>query len=193
MALPYKIRKGYKDMSRKEKSSPENMLAGVKWRLQLFDDADADKDGRLNKEEFKNFYKAMEAKLTEMVGGAYHLTDEDLENSHAAHDLDGNGHVTKDEVLWSRKIKLMFYMTMKLTKEMVAIFKEDLELFYDLPAEVQNKMILRKIEKGFSLKGADTISPIFEAADKDGDGKLNRAEWQEFSMKLADTMAEKYG
>ena len=35
-------------------------------------------------------------------------------------------------------------------------------------------MIMRKIEKGYSLKGSDTITPIFEAADKDGDGKLNR-------------------
>jgi hypothetical protein len=37
MALPYKVRKGYKDMSRKEKSTPEDTLAGVKWRLELFD------------------------------------------------------------------------------------------------------------------------------------------------------------
>ena len=77
----------------------------------------------------------MEKELTAKIGGAYTLTAEDLENSHAAHDLDGNGEVTKDEVLWSRRMKLEFYKTMKLTDEMVTIFKEDLELFYELPAE----------------------------------------------------------
>jgi hypothetical protein len=32
-------------------------------------------------------------------------------------------------------MKLDFYKTMKLTDDMVAIFAEDLNLFYDLPAE----------------------------------------------------------
>jgi len=81
----------------------------------MFDAADADKDGKLNKEEFINFYKMMEAKLSADMGGAYHLTDEDLAASHAAHDLDGNGMITKDEVLWSRKLKGRFYKTMRLT------------------------------------------------------------------------------
>lgn len=52
---------------------------------------------------------------------------------------------------------------------------------------------MRKIEKGYSLKGQDIISPLFEAADKDGDGKLNRQEWMDFSQKLADVMKERYG
>lgn len=43
------------------------------------------------------------------MGGAYHLSDEDLSRSFKAHDLDSNGSVTKDEVLWSRKVKSMFY------------------------------------------------------------------------------------
>ena len=39
------------------------------------------------------------------MGGAYHLTDEELVESYKAHDLDSNGALTKDEVLWARKLK----------------------------------------------------------------------------------------
>lgn len=60
----------------------------------------------------------MEEHLREEMGGAYHLTVEDLEASHAAHDLDGNGLITKDEVLWSRKLKGRFYKTMRLTSDL---------------------------------------------------------------------------
>ena len=51
------------------------------------------------------------------MGGAYHLTDEELERSYQAHDLDSNGDITKDEVLWSRTLKSQFYKTMKLTPD----------------------------------------------------------------------------
>ena len=40
----------------------------------------------------------MGAKLKVDMGDAYDLSDEQLEASHACHDLDGNGKVTKDEV-----------------------------------------------------------------------------------------------
>lgn len=33
----------------------------------------------------------MEEKLKATMGGSYHLSDEELEQSHSAHDLDGNG------------------------------------------------------------------------------------------------------
>ena len=51
----------------------------------------------------------MEEKLTAVMGGSYHLSDEQLEASFLAHDLDGNGTVTKDEVLWARKMKMRYY------------------------------------------------------------------------------------
>ena len=60
-------------------------------RLKNFDQADANKDGRLNKAEFLSYYRIMEEKLKSIFGGSYHLTDEELEASHGAHDLDGNG------------------------------------------------------------------------------------------------------
>jgi len=59
--------------------------------LEKFDEADVNKDGKLNLEEYKSFYRLMEEKLRKDMGGAYHLTDEQLDASHAAHDLDGNG------------------------------------------------------------------------------------------------------
>jgi Ca2+-binding EF-hand superfamily protein len=123
-------------MSRKEKSSPEATKAGVKWRLDMFDSVDEDNDSKLNVDEYVNYYKAMEAHLREKMGGAYHLSDEELKESHAAHDFDGNGLITKDEVLWSRKMKHKFYKTMKLTADLKHIFKEDLNLFLSLPGEV---------------------------------------------------------
>ena len=70
------------------------------------------------------------------MGGAYHLTDEELIESHAAHDFDGSGFITKDEVLWSRKMKGKFYKTMRLTPELKEIFEEDLNLFLGLPAGI---------------------------------------------------------
>jgi len=60
--------------------------------------ADADHDGMLDAEEWKVFYKAMGEKLKADMGDSYNLTDEQLEASHACHDLDSNGKVTKDEV-----------------------------------------------------------------------------------------------
>ena len=49
------------------------------------------------------------------MGASYHLSDEELKESMDAHDFDGNGLITKDEVLWSRIVKTKFYVTMKLT------------------------------------------------------------------------------
>jgi hypothetical protein len=57
-----------------------------------------------------------------MHGGAYQMTEEELLESHKAHDLDGNAMVTKDEVLWSRRLKGMFFKTMRLTDELKEIF-----------------------------------------------------------------------
>jgi len=57
-----------------------------------------------------------------MHGGAYQMTEEELLESHKAHDLDGNGRVTKDEVLWSRRLKGKFFKTMRLTDELKEIF-----------------------------------------------------------------------
>jgi hypothetical protein len=48
--------------------------------------------------EWKTFYKEMGIKLKADMGDAYDLTDEQLNASHACHDLDSNGKVTKDEV-----------------------------------------------------------------------------------------------
>lgn len=42
----------------------------------MFKEADKDGDNGLNLQEFKNFCGLMKAKLTEMHGGAYELTDE---------------------------------------------------------------------------------------------------------------------
>jgi Ca2+-binding EF-hand superfamily protein len=102
----------------------------------MFDSVDEDHDSKLNVDEYVNYYKAMEKVLRETMGGAYHLSDEELKVSHAAHDFDGNGKITKDEVLWSRKMKHDFYKTMKLTPDLKHIFKEDLNLFLSLPGEV---------------------------------------------------------
>jgi len=52
----------------------------------------------LDAEEWKVFYKEMGIKLKADMGDAYDLTDEQLLASHACHDLDSNGKVTKDEV-----------------------------------------------------------------------------------------------
>lgn len=60
-------------------------------RLEIFDQADANKDGRLDKPEFVSYYRLMEEKLKADMGGSYHLSDEELEASFLAHDLDGNG------------------------------------------------------------------------------------------------------
>ena len=54
----------------------------------MFDAADENLDGRLDKDEFIKYYRKMEEKITELMGGAYNLTDEELAESHKAHDLD---------------------------------------------------------------------------------------------------------
>jgi Ca2+-binding EF-hand superfamily protein len=70
------------------------------------------------------------------MGGAYSLTDEELEESFNAHDIDNSGDITKDEIINIRKMKSAFYRTMKLTPEMEVVFKEDLDLVNALPKEV---------------------------------------------------------
>lgn len=78
----------------------------------------------------------MEEKLKKDMGGAYSLTDEELEESFNAHDIDNSGDITKDEIINIRKMKSAFYRTMKLTPEMEVVFKEDLDLVNALPKEV---------------------------------------------------------
>jgi len=70
----------------------------------------------LDAAEWKTFYTEMGALLKKKMGGSYELTDEQMLASHACHDLDGNGKVTKDEVLWARKLKGRWYssQTMKM-------------------------------------------------------------------------------
>lgn len=47
---------------------------------------------------------------------------------------------------------------LKCTPELKKVFQEDLSLFLKLPNEIQNKMILAKIEAGdHSIKGPDLI------------------------------------
>lgn len=102
----------YKAQGAKENGSEDEYKAGVKWRLEAFDTADADHDGQLDVDEWKVFYELMEVKLKADMGDAYHLTDEQLKASHECHDLDGNGKVTKDEVQWARKLKGRWYGSM---------------------------------------------------------------------------------
>ena len=79
----------------------------------------------------------MEEKLKVDMKGAYHLTDKMMEKSHKLHDLDGNGQVTKDEIVWARKLKTKYYtFKAKLSKEIAACFSEDLDLFCNMPADV---------------------------------------------------------
>jgi len=90
----------------------------------------------------------MEKKLAADMGGAYTLTDKMMEKGHKLHDLDGNGEVTKDEIVWARKLKTKYYtFKAKLSKEMGECFGEDLDLFCNLDASVQNKMIVSKAYK----------------------------------------------
>jgi len=80
--------------------------------------------------------------------GAYTLTEKMLAKGHKLHDLDGNGTVTKDEIIWARKLKTKYYtFKAKLTKEMGECFSEDLDLFCNLEATVQNAMIVSKAFK----------------------------------------------
>ena len=61
-------------------------------------------------------------------GCSFHLDTEEVEKSHSAHDLDGNGFISKDELLWALKMKKEFFKTMCLTDKMRACFLEDLTL-----------------------------------------------------------------
>jgi len=129
-----------------------------------------------------------------MHGGAYQMSEEELIESHKAHDLDGNGMVTKDEVLWSRRLKGMFFKTMRLTEELTEIFTEDLDKFLELPKETQNAMIVAKAGKvKKSIKSESALEPLFKAADVHGRGKLNFKEWKVFSAALGKKMADKFG
>ena len=56
--FPKKVRLKYRAEGIREKSSIENIVAGVKWRLDMFDVADANKDGRLDLAEYIAFYRA---------------------------------------------------------------------------------------------------------------------------------------
>jgi hypothetical protein len=98
-------------------------------KLDLFDSVDLNKDGKLNVDEYLAYYRGIEAHYTKEYGHWYHLSDDELRESHAHHDFDGNGEITKDEIIWSSNLKTKFFKTMKLTAPMVAIFLEDLSLF----------------------------------------------------------------
>jgi len=78
----------------------------------------------------------MEEKLKKDMGGAYTMTDEELEDSFNAHDIDNSSDITKDEIINIRKMKSAFYKTMKLTPAMEDVFKEDMALGLALPNEV---------------------------------------------------------
>jgi hypothetical protein len=54
-------------------------------------------------------------------------------------------------------------------------------------------MIIKKVCNVKSLKGKDTLSPMFKEADQDKDGLLNYKEWKAFSNLLAAKMKENYG
>jgi len=56
--------------------------AGVQWRLEFFDVADANGDGKLDAEEWVTFYTNMENKLKQDMGGAYTLPLDHLKKSH---------------------------------------------------------------------------------------------------------------
>lgn len=86
-------------------SSPENITEGIKKRLEDFDAADANKDGHLDLEEWKSYYKKYEEDFKNAHGAEFHFTDEELEKSFKAHDFDNSGGITKDEFLWARRLQ----------------------------------------------------------------------------------------
>ena len=47
--------------------------------------------------------------LKEEYGDYFTYSDDLLELSHKVHDLDGNGFVTKEEVIWAIKLKTRYY------------------------------------------------------------------------------------
>ena len=47
----------------------------------MFDSVDEDHDSKLTVDEYVNYYKALEEKLRRVMGGAYHLTEDDLHKS----------------------------------------------------------------------------------------------------------------
>lgn len=118
----------------------------------------------------------MKAKLEVDMGGSYTLTDGMLAKGHKCHDLDGNGQVTKDEIIWARKLKSRYYRSKRLlTKEIGECFHEDLDLFLALPPDVQNNMIVAKAYKkkrdAKSIqKGVFAVHKIFLEADANNDG-----------------------
>ncbi len=91
-----------KELSDQEKTTPDK---GYKWRLELFDIADANKDGHLDFEEWKVYFKKFEERATEKTGGSFTLSDEHLEKSWKLTDFDNSGGVTKDELIHARKMK----------------------------------------------------------------------------------------
>ena len=43
--------------------------------------------------------------MEKMFGEALPRTDEEVEKLHKCHDLDENGQVTKDEIIWAHKLR----------------------------------------------------------------------------------------
>ena len=101
-ALDEELKKKYAELSVQEKAEEHQ---GYKWRMDLFDEADANKDGLLDIDEWKVYYKKIEERSHKMAGGGYTFTDEYLEKSWKLHDFDASGGVTKDELIWARKMK----------------------------------------------------------------------------------------
>jgi len=47
-ALPNKVRESFRAHGKKERKSTENIVAGVRWRMECYDEADANNDGCLD-------------------------------------------------------------------------------------------------------------------------------------------------
>ena len=123
--------------------------------------------------------------------------------SHKCHDLDGNGNVTKDEVVWARRLKTRYYKSLQsggsksgggksggdgkavkgtLTDEVMNVYTEDNDLFLKLDEAVQNTYIVSHSHKGprdpKSLeKSKKAIHHTFVDADANADGKLDYTEF----------------
>lgn len=54
--LPKKVKDAFTASGKKERKSTASIKAGVKWRLDMYDACDLDKDGKLNKAEYVAFY-----------------------------------------------------------------------------------------------------------------------------------------
>jgi len=104
--LSYKVQENFKAASYTITGDRLVYMERMKWRLDLFDIADLDQNSEMTLGEWIIYHNTlMEKHFKNNMGGAYHLTDEELKFSFEAHDIDGNGVVTKDEITWARWLK----------------------------------------------------------------------------------------